>query len=171
MVIGLVALVAAGLLVFLGTRLLGDDDDDEPAVPVALSESELTGAAGELGPTVYWVGPQPAISEYELTKTDDGRIYIRYLTEGKDAGDPGADFLTVGTYPVPNALTHLQDAEAKGQAKAISKQAGYSVLESASGQSAYVVFDDHPDLEIEIFDPQPGKALELAKSGSLRPLG
>jgi hypothetical protein len=162
-----IALLAAGLLVFLGTRLLDEDDEGGP---VAYSERELVDQAGEFDHPVYWVGPQPAISEYELTETEDGPVYIRYLTAGKEPGDPDPEFLSVGTYPLPNAVKQMREGEAAG-GQELSRQADYSLQVGANGKSAYVVFDDQPDLQIEIFDPQPGVATKLAKSAALRPLG
>ena len=34
----------------------------------------------------------------ELSETGKARVYLRYLTEGAEAGDPRPAFLTAGTY-------------------------------------------------------------------------
>ena len=36
---------------------------------------------------MYWAGPIAGMS-YELTKLKDGRIYVRYLPDGVELGDP-----------------------------------------------------------------------------------
>jgi hypothetical protein len=171
---GIAALIVVVALVALGVILLGGDDSDEstPGEAVALSESELLGQAESLGHPTYWVGPRPGTTSYELTATPDGRNYVRYLTGEAQAGDPQPSFLTIGTYSVPNARQALRKAsnESNGGEK-VAHHSGYEVLAGASGSNAYVVFDNQPDLQIEVFSPEPGQAVELAESGVLRPLG
>jgi hypothetical protein len=174
--IGLAALVVVAAAVFGVVQLLGGDDGDgdggaEPIDAVGLSESELLDRADDLDHVAYWVGPDPTAEQYELTSTADGRIYIRYLTAGAEPGVELPSFLSVGTYPVPDALQALRDSEAAGGTKGLSREDGYWMLQGGSGQNVYVVFDHQPDLQIEIFDPMPGGALKLARSAALRPLG
>jgi len=171
---GVTGLIVVGVLVVLGVILFGGGDSDEssPGEAVALSESELLERSGTLGHPTYWVGRRPGTTSYELTATPDGRNYIRYLTGDAEAGDPLPSFLTVGTYSVPNAKQALQKAIKSGEgSEKVSHHDGYEVLAGGSGANAYVVFDDRPDLQIEIFSPKPGKAAELADSGALIPLG
>src|SRR5690349_21787017 len=47
----------------------------------AVSMGTLTALPGVLGHPVYWAGPR-AGATYELTRSPDGRVYIRYLTGG-----------------------------------------------------------------------------------------
>jgi hypothetical protein len=168
-------LIAATVLVVLAIVIFGGDDDSgggSSGEAVALSESELLEKSGTLGHPTYWVGPRPGTTSYELTTTPDGRNYIRYLTGDAEAGDPLPSFLTVGTYSVPNAKQALQKAIEGGEGKVkVSHHDGYEVLAGGSGANAYVVFDDQPDLQIEVFSPRPGEALKLANSGALIPLG
>lgn len=167
-------LIVAIILVSLGIVIFGGDDSDESSAgeAVALSESELLEKSSTLGHPTYWVGPRPGTTSYELTTTPDGRNYIRYLTGEAEAGDPLPSFLTVGTYSVPNAKQALQKAIKSGEGdEKVSHHDGYEVLAGGSGANAYVVFDDQPDLQIEVFSPTPGEAAELANSGALTPLG
>jgi hypothetical protein len=170
-----VRLTVAGLLVVaapivLGVNLLGGDGSEESSSgAVALSESELLTKAASLGQAVYWVGPRAGTTSYELTSPEDGRVYIRYLTGDAEAGDPEPNFLTVGTYPVANAIQNLE-AGVGGQEK-LTQHQGYKVLGESNGDNAYVVFESQPDLQIELFSPQPGEASQLAGSGLLKPLG
>ena len=170
--LGLVILAAIGFGLF---ALLGDDDDDAAATsdaPVALSESELVAAAATFSHPAYWIGPIPETTDaYELTDLADGRIYIRYLTDGAEAGDTRADFLTVGTYSKPDAAAALEATEEAGGTKGLSEGDGYVMLEGGSGLNAYVVFDDQPDLQVEVYGPGPGDAVELIEAGALKPVG
>ena len=56
--------------------------------PVALSASGLAKLAHTVGQPVYWAGPRKHYL-YELHRTTNGNIYIRYLPPGVDAGAPG----------------------------------------------------------------------------------
>jgi hypothetical protein len=171
--LGLAALLVVALVIFGLVKLLGGDDNggggSSNVGPVAVSESKLASKAGDVDHPVYWVGTEPGIDQYEFTSTEDGRVYVRYLTQGAEAGDERSSFLTVGTYSVPNAQDALQTAADAG-GKAVQPGQGFSLLESPNGKSTYVVLDDQPDLQIEIYDPKPGNALKLAQSQALRPL-
>jgi hypothetical protein len=164
-------LVAVAVLVVLAIVIFGGDDSSESSAgePVALSESELREESGNLGHVTYWLGPKPGTTSYELTATPDGRNYIRYLTGGAEAGNPLPNYLTVGTYSLPNARQALRKAT-NGDSSKLTKHNGYELLKGSS-TDVYVVFKDQPDLQIEIFDPTPGEAAKLAKSGALVPLG
>jgi hypothetical protein len=173
--IGIAGLIALVVVVVVAVNLLGGDDNSSSSESstgkVALSESELVARAGSLEHTAYWVGTQSGTESYELTTTTDGRIYIRYLTGGAKAGDPRPNFLTVGTYSVPDAKEALHNAETSNAGMTLTAHEGYEVLEGESGTDAYVIFDNQPELQIEIFSPNPGEANELASSGALKPLG
>lgn len=177
-----VRLAVAGLLAVAGVAILaivllgGSDEDSSSSAgegeseAVALSESELLAEASGLGGPAYWIGPRAGTESYELTSTEDGRIYIRYLTGDAEAGDERADFLSVGTYPFPDAKAGLQRSAAKGEGT-LEQGNDYTYLVPAAGENAYVVFDDEPDLQIELFSPQPGEAEQLARDDALEPLG
>ena len=55
-----------------------------------------------LGIPIYWAGERPGVT-YELTKTADNRVFIRYLPAGVPVGR-SKPFLTIGTYPHSNAF-------------------------------------------------------------------
>jgi hypothetical protein len=168
--IGLLVVVLVAAAIFAIVKLSEDDNSNGTSGPVGLSASELVDKAGDLDHVAYWVGPEPGINQYELTTTPDGRIYIRYLVDGAKPGDPRATFLSVGTYAVPDASKALQDAEQAGGAKGITKGDGFEALQGGNGLSVYVVFDDQPDLQVEVYDPRPGNALKFVKAGRLQPL-
>ena len=165
----LVVLVVAGAIFAVVKLSENGNSDANGSGPVGLSESELVAAAPGLDHVAYWVGPEPGVSQYELTSTPDGRIYIRYLVNAQP-GDPSANFLSVGTYAVPGAANALREAESAGGTKGIKKGNGYEALQGGNGLSVYVVFDDQPDLQIEVYDPRPGNALKFVQAGQLQPL-
>jgi hypothetical protein len=170
---GLLALLVVAAVAFLLIKVIGGDDDSsssDEGAPVGLSESELVDKAGSFSHVAYWVGPQQGTDEYELTETPDGRIYVRYLTGGAGVGDDSPNFLTVGTYAFPDAKKGLRTAESANQLKSVDSGPRYSVADGLSGNNVYVVFDDQPDLQVEVFSPQPGEARDLVDSGALKPI-
>lgn len=176
--LGLVGVLVVAAVVIGAIALLGGGSDDSSASPAeegsdsnaaALSASELLARGSSLEQPAYWIGPRAGTASYELSSTPDGRVYIRYLTGDAEAGDPRPDFLTVGTYSVAEAKQALEEAT-RGEGQTLSHEEGYEVLSSKQATNAYVVFDDQPELQVEIFSPQPGEAAELATSGALRQL-
>lgn len=165
------ALIVAVIAVVLLAKSCGDDDDggSETAAPVGLSESELIDRAADFDHIAYWVGPLPDTDTYELTDTPDGRIYVRYLTGGAETGVDAPDYLTVGTYAVPAAAQALETAAAESGGK-VAHQAAFDALEQPGKQGVYVVFKDQPDLQIEVFAPDPGVANGFVSAGKLQPL-
>lgn len=169
--LGVLGLVILAGFIFLIASVVGGDDNSKSLTtgPVSLSQSQLQDKAGSLPHVAYWLGPHADAQNYELTSTPDGRIYIRYLNNGAQAGDTRPDFLTVGTYAVGDAKISLKTAQGSGSGSLI-KENGYEVLKGTSGQNVYVALDSQPKVQIEIFDPRPGKALGFATSGALTQL-
>jgi hypothetical protein len=167
--IALAALVVFGAAVFAVAALLsgGGGGGTDAIAPVSLSRSELESRSGDLAHTAYWAGPRPHTA-YELTQTEDARIYVRYLTRGAPAGSPNPAYLTVGTYPVSNAAGILAANAATGGG-GLAHPDSRTVV-PGQRNNAYVVFDSDPNLQIEIYSPKPGEALRLARSPALRPL-
>lgn len=164
-----IALLAA--LVFLAFAVTGDDDDEGdqagPVAPVELTASELANRVSDFDHPVYWTGDAPP-DRYELSSTNEDRVFIRYLTPRAQVGDERPIFPTVGTYPVADAIADLEAAAAQGET-GLEQREGYSLLVEDETR-VYVVFDDQPELEIEVFDPRPGRALDAIDSGTLEPI-
>ena len=166
-------LVVGGLVYFLAIR---DGDDGQstgelskraPAVTVA--EDDLGAVAKSVGHEIYWAGPQDGAT-IEVTKTDPGNVFIRYLTEGAQAGDPEPNFLSVGTYPVKDALGALEAAAKKdGAITAKLDGGGLAVTNSEDQSSVYVAYPDS-NLQIEVYAPDPDTAFEIATSGAIEPV-
>jgi hypothetical protein len=164
------AAIVAGIVVWLLVK--GGDNGTSPgrAPASAVSQDRLEALPGKSGHDVYWAGAKRGYT-YELTQTSKGNIYIRYLPTGIDVNDPRPNFLTVGTYP---------RAGAYGVIKKVGSNPGSQVRQLAGGGIAVrsttkptSVFIAYPgkDFEIEVYDPSPSRALRLATSGKISPLG
>lgn len=165
------ALLAVGLAVFLvGWLILGGDDSSTPANGAsAASESELRSLAASSSAPVFWAGPRDG-QTYELTRTTDGRVYVRYLPEDVEVGDPRPQFLTVGTYPRPNAWAELR--RAGREPGAVSRRLpndGMMVFSRSRPTSVYVGFAGGR-YQIEVYAPSPGSARKLVESGQIVPV-
>jgi len=137
--------------------------------PAALaSVADLRRLVASVGHAVYWVGRRPGMS-YEWTRTSDGRIYIRYLPQGVKAGDP-RPYLTVGTYPVPNAVTAVKGISKRTGARAFQVAGGgVAVVDSTHPTSVYLAFSGAA-YEIEVFDASAARARRTVASDRVVPV-
>ena len=135
--------------------------------PVAMAPAELKDLADELGHPVYWAGPRVGYT-YELTKTRDGKVYIRYLPEGVKVGDPRSTFLIIATYPFPNAFKALKDV---GGGRTIPIPAdGTALVDAAYPKSVHVAYPK-VDYQVEVYDASPRISRQVAVSGQVQPVG
>jgi len=139
------------------------------ATPQLVSQQQLAAYAKTLPNPVYWAGPQQSLS-YELTKTAGGSTYVRYLPKGVAAGDPRPIFLTVGTYPRPNAFATVQQAAKQNPRSAVNLPAGgLAVPSPRSAKSVYLSYPKSPVL-VEIFSTNPARSLSLARQRAIVPV-
>ena len=167
------ALIAVGLAAFLvGWIVMNRSDDAPPARgsgASAASESELTAFADSVSHPVYWAGPKEGYT-YELTQTTNGLVYVRYLPEGTDVGDPRSQFLTVGTYPRAGAFAELQRAaKAKGAVSLKVGDDGLAIFSQSRPTSVYLGYRE-AKYQVEVFSPSPDEARRLALSGAVVPV-
>lgn len=167
------ALLALGLAAFfVGWLAMNRGGDTAPAPgsgASAASESELRSFAGKQSHPVYWAGPKDGYT-YELTQTTDGRVYVRYLPEGTDVGDPRSRFLTIGTYPRAGAFAELRRAgRAQGAISLKLERNGLAVFSEAKPTSVYFGYPD-ARYQVEVYDPSPDQARRLALSGQVVPV-
>ena len=106
---------------------------------------------------------------YELTRTPDGRVYIRYLTGGAKVGSPLPDFLTIGTYVVPNAEAAVRAASAQRGGVSIPVQDGYAFYNRARPTSVYFATAGS-GVQVETYDPSAAVARRLVQTGAIRPV-
>jgi hypothetical protein len=169
LVAGVVLVAVVGLLAWL---LLGGDGDEPASVgaPRAAGVEQLRDLAASVGHDVYWAGPASVGAELELTHEADGRIFVRYLSDGGEVGDPRARFTTVATYPVPAALAALRK-EADGPDAIIRTLpgGGLAYLNADQPTSVYLAWPG-TGYEVEVFDPSPKHALDLVLAGAIVPV-
>jgi hypothetical protein len=128
---------------------------------VRISLKGLKTLAG-IGIPIYWVGKRPGVS-YELTKTADNRIFIRYLPAGVPIGS-SKPYLTIGTYPVSDAFTVTSRlASSSGSNPVDIGRGAVAFVRGSSPESVFLAYRGS-DVQIEIYDPTPGRARDLVTS-------
>jgi hypothetical protein len=166
----LVALaVVAGLLLWLLVRGNGGSTQTKAARAHAVSIRNLAALPSTVHHPVYWIGPQPG-DTYELTLTTAGLIYIRYLPPGVAVGTRRA-YLTVGTYPVKDAQNAVRAIAKRLHVSPVAlRGGGLAVQDTKHPSSVYVAYPGS-DYEVEVFDPSPARARQVALSGYVSELG
>ena len=176
--IGVVCAIAAALAVtVLAVAGCGGDDDESKtatqpkANSSAATREQLVALSKQVGHEVFWAGPKSGYT-YELTRTKDGNIYIRYLPPGVPVGAASADFLSIGTYPQNDAFATIKTAqEREGEIvkKVRGGGGGVAVAGAERPNSVYFAYPGSK-LLVEVYDPSPERALQLATSGKVRPI-
>ena len=158
--------VAAVLLAITG----GSGGGTEAAAPHIVDAGDLSDLEGELGHPLYWAGERPP-EQLELKVESDGSVYLRYLSPDVEAGDPEQLFLTVGTYPVVDAVGALRRTAASSGSTLGRTAGGGVVLANPSSQGSVYLAYPGSDIQIEVYDPAPGRSLRLIRSGAIEPVG
>lgn len=166
LVVLLVAL-AASIVVML-TR----DDGVWPTAgePEIVTASQLSEFAADIDHPVYWLGERPG-TEIELLETESGRIFVRYLEGGAEAGDERAEFVTVATYPAADGPAALRRAARERDGAEIGRSDDGAVLliDPNSPSNAHLAHRGDA-VQIEVFSPESGEALRLASRGAVEPV-
>lgn len=167
------ALIAVGLAAFLVGWLAmhrgGETTPTPGAGATAASESQLKAFAESVSHPVYWAGPKDGYT-YELTQTANGSVYVRYLPEGTEVGDPRSQFLTIGTYPRAGAFAELKRAaKADGAVSLKIERGGLAVFSEARPTSVYFGYPD-ARYQVEVYNPSADEARRLALSGQVVPV-
>jgi hypothetical protein len=135
----------------------------------AVSPAELKAEAARRNQPIYWAGPEPG-ETYELSVTSSGRVFVRYLPDGVEVGDPKA-FRTVATYPLADAFAATQAlANNPNKTRIDLANGGIGVFDKTGRTNVYVAYPDS-EYQIEVFDPTPGNAPTLVRSGQIVPVG
>jgi hypothetical protein len=160
--------IAIGFVAWLVLRDGGSPSSTSPipagSKPLPISAKGLQTLAS-LGIRIYWVGPRTGYT-YELTKTSDNRVFIRYLPDGAKVGSE-KPYLTIGTYPAKNAYATAR--RRAGRTGAVKVPAGKGVAAYYRNDTPANVFLAVPgsDYTIEVYDPSPGRARDLVASGQV----
>jgi hypothetical protein len=162
--------VAAGVIVWLLVGGGGGNKGAKPTTAQAVSARSLAALPAALHHPIYWAGPKPSFT-YELTRTSDGRIFIRYLPAGVRVGTNEPKYLTIATYPVKNALAAVRVIGKRGGSAPVPiSGGGIAAVDKAHPTSVYLAYPGSP-YQIEVFDPSPATARSIALSGQIVRLG
>jgi len=137
--------------------------------PVGATQEDLIALSQRLDQPIYWAGNVPD-TRMELTETTSSYAYVRYLTSDAPVGDSSPSFLTVGTYPSVDAYPNLRAYAHNSRARTEHIQnGGIAVVVPKSPTSVYFAYP-HQDVQVEVYDPQPSRALDVVKSGQAVPV-
>jgi hypothetical protein len=167
------AVLAAAAVVLLAS--CGGDSSTTPTEATTSSnavtvvpESGLLKAMKGVGFPVYWAGPRLGV-EYEVSRQED-RAFVRYLPNGEEP-ESERKLLTVGSYKDSKALAGIRESGQKpGVILVQIDGGGTAYAEGVDATSAYMAFPG-VNTQVEVFDPKPGEALRLIRSGAIVPVG
>jgi hypothetical protein len=134
--------------------------------PAAYNARGLRILAAKLNRPIYWAATKSGYT-YEVTRTADGKIYVRYLPPGVKVGAKGSNYLIVATYPYRHAYRALKAVQ-DGKGHRI-RGGGLAVVQEGYPQSVHVAFP-YENYQVEVYDPSPKTSLKVALSGLVRPV-
>jgi len=170
LVVGIAIAIVAGIVTWLIVRGGDDEQATSGGGATIVSEQDLVGQTAGAGFPVFWAGRRDGL-RYELTSTPGGRVYVRYLPNGVDAGDKRARFLSVATYSVSNPYSALTTEGRRPGAESVRRPGGgIAMYNRARPTNVYVAYRALP-VQVEVFDPSGTRALALVKGGEIRPVG
>lgn len=149
----------------------GDGEVEAEAVetpPRLVEPEEIASLEDSSGHPVYWAGERPP-DQLELAQEASGNVFVRYLPPGTEAGDEGAGFLTVGTYPFTDPVAGLEETAAESGGEVRAAPDGTAMLVNPASDSVYLAYPGS-ELQVEVYDPA-GRALELIEAGEIEPAG
>ena len=171
---GIVTLaVIVALVAWLATRN-DDGSSSEPApaeaaAPRVVTVAQLREAAATLGQPIYWAGPV-AGKELELKELGARGVQVRYLPEGTEAGVGSVKWLTIGSYPQSDPTEALNGFAKQPDSRVLQATDGSQVVVSEkTPTSAYFASSDN-SVQVEVYDPSPKRALELAVGAEVKPV-
>ena len=166
LLVAVAVVAAAAVAAFLFLR--GDDGVKLTlGKPRIVSSSELSSYARANDRTIDWAGPAAQGFKLELTEVTGHRMFVRYLASSAQAGDPRPVFATVGTYPMQDAFTKLRAASSRQGAVAGALAGGGMTLYYKKTPTNVYVARPGSSFLVEVFAPQSGAALQLARSSML----
>ena len=130
---------------------------------VALTERQLKIDVKKLNVDVYWSGPQKG-SLYTLNAQNLDMIYVRYLPGGRNISNTAPKFRVIATYNVEDAYNQTLLAGKQKSSYSVITTSGRALFFLQSRPTNIYLAKKGDSHQIEIFDPIPKKALELANA-------
>jgi hypothetical protein len=165
--------IVVAIVAWVATRDGGDGSSEttttEPGPPRIVTAAELQEAAADLGQTIYWAGPIEG-KELELSELSEG-ARVRYLPEGTEAGEGSATVLTVGSYPLADPEAALADVSSRSGAIVRELPDGRPVVTNESNPSSVYFASPDNSVQVEVYDPSAKRAMNLALSSKVQPIG
>ena len=165
-----VALVAA-FVVWLLVRGNGSSPTRTASVragAVPVSPAVLGALARTSRSPIYWAGPRANFT-YELTRTADGRVFVRYLPHGVAVG-ADQPYLTVGSYRVANAFAITSALASRSGAVRVAVPGGaVGFYDASSPTNVYLAFPNTNE-QVEVYDPVAADARSLVVAGRIAPV-
>jgi hypothetical protein len=127
----------------------------------------LSAVSGLRGQPVFWAGARPG-AVYEVTESA-GQVFVRYLVSSTQLGSLQPDFLTVATYPRPDAYADIEAAAKRPGAMTIELPGGLAVYNEATPTSVYLAYRGSTQ-QVEVYSPSALEARRVVESGLVRPV-
>ena len=166
--IGVLLVVIAVVVWVVRNNTSSSQSSPPPATttgPVALSANGLRTIARVVGQPIYWAGPKRGYL-YELTRTENGSVFVRYLPRGVNAGSRKSE-LTIATYRYPKALQALKNVS-HGREHMLPG-GGIALVDRRTPKSIHIAYP-YVGYQVDVFDPSATRAQRVAFSGSVRPV-
>jgi hypothetical protein len=174
--------LAAAFLIWLFVRDDGSGSSSSPTTTrsttttanvrpllTAVTPRRLVALAREANQPIYWAGQRRGV-KYELTRTIDGRYFVRYLPRSVRVGNRSGEYLLVGTYPVDNAYQAIRRAAKESGAHTFRVPAGgLAVVNDKAPNNVYFAYPSK-DYQVEVFDPSARSARQLVAAGAVKPV-
>jgi hypothetical protein len=160
--------IAAAVVAWLVLRDHGGSNE-APSGPVAASLSDLRAAVAAVDHPVYWAGPRAGYT-YELTRTADHRVYVRYLGPGVSIGDKRPKFLTVATYPRADGFRDIRTASARKSNVTIHlPNGGLAVYSRERPTNVYFSYPS-ARYQVEVYSASTRTAVQMVVAGQVVPI-
>jgi hypothetical protein len=136
----------------------------------AATPAKLRALSRSTGQPIYWAGSRPNAT-YELTRSTNGQIFVRYLPQGVRLGERKSAYLFVATYPVQDAYKAVKTvAKESGAVTFKAPGGGLAVYNQSAPKNVYLAYPGS-SYQVEVFDPHPGRARKLVRTGAIRSVG
>ncbi len=163
------------LAVAVAWALIGGGSDDGGAEGEAgeariVSAAELSDIASSSDAPIYWAGERPG-AELEYDEGAGARVYVRYLTGDAEAGDPAPAYLTIATYPLADPVEALRANAKRTNTRVQTAKGGAVVWVNPDRPQSVYLAESGAEYQVEVYDPLPRRALQVALSGDVVPVG